>query len=80
MRVIMHTNRGRGEYFFSTDHCQRHGLKGYVASTAYLPIPVVPRRSLPSGLVTTVPEMLMIFHQGQKEIPNPDPNYQPSSF
>lgn len=72
------------EYFFSTDHCQ--GVKGraegtypegFVPTTYYLPMSVVPRPELPSGRVETLKDLLMIFHSNGKEIPNPDPSYQP---
>jgi len=76
-RVTIHSSLDRGEFFFSTDHCQEHGLEGFVPGTAYLPFDIVPRPALPSGVVATVQELVMIFHSNQKEIPNPDPSYQP---
>jgi hypothetical protein len=72
------------EYFFSTDHCQ--GVKGrgegtypegFVPTTYHLPMSVVPRPSLPSGRVETVEDVILIFHSRGKEIPNPDPKFQP---
>ncbi len=72
------------EYFFSTDHCQ--GVKGrgegtypkgFVPCTYYLPMSVVPRPSLPSGRVETLADILTVFFYDAKEIPNPDPNFQP---
>lgn len=74
----------RQEYFFSTDHCQ--GVEGrakgtypegFVPTTHYLPRSVVPRPELPSGRVETLEDLLLIFYSDGKEIPNPDPQYQP---
>lgn len=74
----------REEYFFSTDHCQ--GVKGrgdgtypegFVPTTHYLPFSVVPRPELPSGRVETLEDLLLIFYSDAREIPNPDPTFQP---
>jgi hypothetical protein len=87
-RVIIHarhTDTVR-EYFFSTNHCQgmetntfdiKIDLKGFVPTTYYLPMTVVPRPSLPSGRVETLSDILLIFYSDYTEIPNPDPKYQP---
>lgn len=88
-RVIIHarhTDTVR-EYFFSTNHCQGveantfgitvDSLEGFVPTTYYLPMTVVPRPSLPSGRVETLADILLIFYSGYTEIPNPDPKYQP---
>lgn len=83
--VIIHSNMSRCEYFFSTDHCQEvHSKDTYpegewVPTTFHLPMSVVPRPSLPSGYVETVEELIAIFHSDEKEIPNPDPRYQPTT-
>jgi hypothetical protein len=86
-RYIIHSRFGeKEEYFFSTDHCQ--GVKGrgegtypegFVPTTFYLPMTVVPRPCLPSGLVETLEQMILIFFKDAKEIPNPDPRFQPCS-
>jgi len=83
--VIIHSNMSRGEYFFSTDHCQGVYAKetypkeeGWVPTTFHLPQTVVPRESLPSGLVETAADVITIFFSDSREIPNPDPKYQPS--
>ncbi len=78
MRVILHSNLERGEYFFSTDHCQPKTPAGFVPITTTLPHRVTPRPALPSGVVATIEEMVLIYHDDQKEIPNPDPRYQPT--
>lgn len=75
--VIMFQNAEREEYYFSTDHCQPHE-PGFIPSTTCLPLHVVKRLSLPSGVVTTVEDLLNVFHRGEREIPNPDPRYQPA--
>jgi hypothetical protein len=79
--IIIHANDSRKEYFFSTDHCQ--GVKGvypegpdWVPTTFSLPHWVVPRPSLPSGWVSTVEELVLIYFHDSREIPNPDPQYQ----
>lgn len=86
-KVIIHSRmcgEHEEEYFFSTDHCQ--GIKGrgegtypegFGPTTFYLPQTVVPRPSLPSGCVETVEDVIKIFFSGAREIPNPDPRYQP---
>lgn len=84
--IIIHSKRTDEEevYFFSTDHCQ--GVKGrgegtypegFVPGSFHLPMSVVPRPELPSGRVETLADFLMIFFKDAKEIPNPDPRYQP---
>lgn len=81
--VIIMSNMDRGEYFFSTDHCQRiHAPEtfpsgSWVPTTFYLPQGCVPRPSLPTGLIDSRADIVTIFHQGDREIPNPDPRYQP---
>lgn len=84
-RVIIHSSYSRGEYFFSTDHCQRiHAPETFppgedwVPTTFYLPQGVVPRPSLPEGVIRTQADVVTIHHQGDREIPNPDPRFQPS--
>lgn len=85
-RVVVHTNVNTGDYFFSTDHCQKtHAPQtyptesGWVPTTYYLPQGCVPRPSLPEGVIRTQADVVTIFHHGDREIPNPDPRYQPRS-
>jgi hypothetical protein len=83
--IIVHTNPYTGEYFFSTSHLQgvegvgKNYPEGFVAVTHYIPCSVVPRPELPSGMVTNVREMVTIFYDDGKEIPNPDPSFQPAT-
>lgn len=82
MRVIIHASSERKEYFFSTDHCQGvHAPAsyptGFTPISFYLPQRVVPRPSLPSGLVETVKDVITIFFSDGAEIPNPDASFQP---
>jgi hypothetical protein len=51
--------------------------KEYVPCSGTIPMRVVPRPSLPDGLVDTIEKYIMIFHTGETEIPNPDPKFQP---
>jgi hypothetical protein len=82
--VIIHSSMDRGEYFFSTDHCQGVRARdnyphdqGFVPTTFHLPLKVVARPSLPSGMVESVEDVITIFHSRDREIPNPDSKYQP---
>lgn len=77
-RVIIISNRKRGVYFFSTDHCQntKHLGKGWVPVTHYLPQYVVPRPGFENGWLYTKEDIKTIFYSNEVEIPNPDPNYQ----
>lgn len=75
---------GDTTFFFSTDHLQRFESatgkqieKEYVPCSGTLPMHVVPRPSLPDGIVDTIEKYLMIFHKDETEIPNPDPKFQP---
>jgi hypothetical protein len=85
-RITIICNMERKEFFFSTDHCQlaRNGailpegdLDSWVPVSGELPIQVVPRPSLPDGEVDTLEKYLMIFHEGEKEIANPDSRFKP---
>jgi len=79
MKVITHTNLALGQFFFSTDHCQE--WDGYnsqwVPCTAKLPMRVVPRASVPDGIVDTVEKYIAVFLDDVEEIPNPDANFVP---
>lgn len=83
MRYTIFSNRDKKQYFFSTDHLQRFnsslGIEGdgWVPCSGSLPIRVVPRPSLPDGLVDTMEKYLMIFHDDETEIPNPDYKFIP---
>ena len=76
MEVIIHSHIGRGEYFFSTSHCQKTA-PGIVPTTFYLPMRVVARPTLPSGLVETADDVVKVFFYDAREIRNPDPHFQP---
>ncbi|MBI2065073.1 MAG: hypothetical protein HYT62_03425, partial [Candidatus Yanofskybacteria bacterium] len=76
------------EYFFSTSFFQQRDsrvpLSGdWVASSLSIPSTERPRHvepclKIPDGLITTKRQYLMVFHDGDKEIPNPDPKFQDS--
>lgn len=84
--IITVSNLDTMEYFFTTDHCQKHGLGDkWVPCTYRLPMQVTPRESLPFGLVTNKEELKTIFYNKlpitdqdifYKEIPNPQSEYQ----
>lgn len=66
-------------YFFSTDHCQDHGMgDDYVPCTHTLPSCVTPRESVPDGIVKNVEDLVSVFYYDMVEIPNPDTNMQPN--
>lgn len=59
----------RSFYLFTNDHCfslqggKDLGFnKSWVPSTTYMPLRVVPRASVPSGMVFTLDEYIAIFH------------------
>ncbi len=65
-------------YFFSTDHCQNHGLgPNFVPVTYNWPCRVVERPGVEDGIVDTLDKLKLVFYKDMKEIPNPDPNFQP---
>lgn len=66
-----------GHFCFSTDHCQEMD-EGWVPISSSLPQQVAPRPSLPDGVIYTLEQYIMIYHGDDKEVPNPDPRYQPS--
>ncbi len=81
-RYTIFDSLARREFFFSTKHLQRLYSRvsvpdEFVAVSFTLPMSVIPRPSLPDGLVDTIEKYVMIFHPGQKEIPNPDPLFVP---
>lgn len=68
-----------GHFFFTTDHCQLHNLgSDYVPVTYRLPMSVVPRESLPSGVIETLDDLVLIFYSDMAQIPNPNPEFEPS--
>lgn len=75
--IITISNLNTMEFFFTTNHCQKHALSNdWVSCTTDLPMSVVPRESLPSGIITNKEEYLKVFERGLTEIPNPQPEYQ----
>lgn len=81
-RFTVFCNRKDGTYFFSTSHMQPLGddHAGFTPSTGGLPLSVVPRASIPDGVIRTVDEYLALFHGDKKEIRNPNPSFQPFPF
>jgi len=77
--LTIHHNAEKRRYFFSTDHCQGVGksyYESFVPITVTLPLAVVPRPSLPSGLVKTKADYVRVFCKGDTEIENPEAGYQ----
>lgn len=78
MRVTIISSLDRKIFFQSTDHCQKHKLgNDFVPTTYKLPMKVIPRKSLPSGLIRNIDELISIFYDDMIEITNPDKNYIP---
>lgn len=76
--IITHTNADTGEFFFSTDHCQKHNLGDRWVPCTYGPLPghVSPRPSLPTGVINNKEDYLKVFGVNNKQILNPQPEYQ----
>jgi hypothetical protein len=80
MRVTTISNLYTMEYFFTTDHCQKHGLGDrFVPCTYTLPMRVVKRKAVKDGLISTIEQLKAVFYYDMTEIPNPDPSYQPQT-
>lgn len=76
--IVVIANHDEGKYFFSTNHCQNHGLsEKYVPVTHYFPREVAPRKELPTGKVDNVKDIVLVFYNDMVEIPNPNPEFQP---
>lgn len=76
--IIVISNLENNTYFFSTDHCQKHNLgNNFVPCTHGVPSYVVPRESLPDGMIKNVKDLVAVFYDDMQEIPNPDPSFQP---
>lgn len=78
MQIITISNLSTMQYFFTTDHCQDHGLgDDWVPCTYKLPGYVEPRACVPDGYVRTKEDYVNVFLDDMQEIPNPNSNYQP---
>lgn len=77
-QIIVIANMENNTYFFTKDHCQDHKLgENYVPCTHIIPSYVMPRPSVPNGIIQDVHDLVSVFYNDMKEIPNPDPNMQP---
>ncbi len=77
-QIVVISNLDTMEYFFSKDHCQDHGMgESWVPCTHCIPTHVVPRPSVPDGIVKNINDIVSVFYYDMKEIPNPDSNMQP---
>jgi hypothetical protein len=74
MSIVVCHNINRKEYFFCTHH-SGYGLgDDWVPVSFNLPMNVVPRPALPSGLITNLDEYRRIFLADDTEIPHPFPH------
>jgi hypothetical protein len=75
--IITISSIDKKQFFFTTDHCQKHNLgEDWVSCSSYLPIYVVPRAVVPDGWVKTKEQYKSVFYYNYEEIPNPNPAYQ----
>ncbi|MEK7511087.1 MAG: hypothetical protein AAB582_02540 [Patescibacteria group bacterium] len=72
--VVVFSSNGQGEFYFSKDHCQPHAA-GFVPTSHKLPCKVKSRLGLPEGLICTREELIFVFYDDKKEVPNPDIRY-----
>ena len=79
--VITFSNHEKGEFFFSTDHCQ--GVmddstidSSWVPVTARLPVHITPRPGFECGIVRTIDGNIEIFYSDMKLIANPDERFR----
>lgn len=68
--VITKHNRKNNTFFFTDDHVFGYGIlpEEYGSSTGVLPMTIVPREELPSGIINTIEEYKMIFLKNAKQI------------
>jgi len=81
--IICFVNSQLGQYFFSTSHIQRYESnvplnKDWIPISTRVPHEVVPRPSVPSGIVESKADYIAVYHNDAKEVPNPDPKFQPA--
>lgn len=70
--IVIISNDDNKTYFKSSNHCQKHGnLTGYVPCTHYYPSNVVPRESLPDGIIKCDKDVINVFYDDYTEIDNP---------
>lgn len=75
--IITITSYDEGKFFFTTDHCQKHGLgDSWVPTTTYLPMQVAPRESLPDGIIKNKEDYKKVFCYDLEEIKNPQEEFQ----
>lgn len=77
-QIVVISNDDNNTYFFSKNHCQKHGLGAeYVSCTHYIPSNVASRESVPDGIVRNVKDLVAVFYDDMEEIPNHDKSMQP---
>lgn len=80
-RFTLFSSLEKGQYFFSTDHCQLNNGEvpgDFVPVSFGLPQQIAPRPSLPDGIVATIEQYLEVFERGAEEIPNLNRRFQPA--
>ena len=70
-----------GEYFFSSDHCQKlpsnfDNYESFVPVSYTIPQEVAPRPGLEHGAIKTVGDLIFVYHRFEREIKNPNKEYQ----
>lgn len=68
--VITVSSHERKVFFFSDDHCFGYPLlpSDFVSSSCQMPMTVVPRPQLTSGIVNTVDEFITIFESDRTQL------------
>jgi len=75
MKVITFSNREKGEFFFSTDHCQE--VTGdWVPVTQRLPMKIVPRVGFENGMIRSIDGLIAIFFSDMELIANPNVRFR----
>ena len=75
MNVITFSNHERGEFFFSTNHCQ-NVTDDWITVTQRLPMKIVPRPGFEDGMIRSIDGLVAIFFSDMKLIANPDVRFQ----
>lgn len=81
MNIITISNLTTKEFFFTTDHCQDHGLgPEWVPCSYRLPMTVTPREGIEDGIVDTPRKLVKVFYDDHIKVLNPDPEYMIDHF
>jgi cold shock CspA family protein len=77
LRATLVYSNEMDSFFFSSRLNQPDVPEGFAPLVMQLPHMVAPREDLPDGMVTNLGELIRTYFSHLKEIPNPNPLYQP---